>query len=147
WKAGPSPNVGSAKGSGREVLANGHKPTQLPALLISRLCLAAECLPPGRKSGRNSRQPHQILTGCASARGRVPKTQLTPGGTEAACHFLLGSWQTSNALALQTSLCGSVTHRLHQFQLRETRTMNREKPHKLLQVRIRLAPPISMGRR
>jgi len=26
----------------------------------------------------------------------------------------LGSWQTSNALALQASLCGSVTHRLHQ---------------------------------
>jgi len=25
----------------------------------------------------------------------------------------LGSWQTSNALALQASLCGSVTHRLH----------------------------------
>src|SRR5438128_6971213 len=53
-----------------------------------------------------------ILTGCASARGRVPKTQLTPGSTEAACrfHFFhLGSWQTSNALALQASLCGSVT--------------------------------------
>src|SRR5438132_6403257 len=55
-----------------------------------------------------------ILSGCASARGRVSKTQLTPGGTEAACHFHLGSWQTSNALALQASLCGSVTHRLHQ---------------------------------
>src|SRR5437016_2355652 len=25
--------------------------------------------------------------GCASARGRVPKTQLTRGGTEAACQF------------------------------------------------------------
>src|SRR5262245_29947869 len=36
-----------------------------------------------------------------------------PGlSTEAACHFHLGSWQTSNALALQASLCGSVTHRL-----------------------------------
>src|SRR2546428_8713349 len=31
-----------------------------------------------------------ILTGCASARGRVSKTQLTPGGTEAACHFHFG---------------------------------------------------------
>src|SRR5438876_10835651 len=27
--------------------------------------------------------------------------------------FRSGSWQTSNALALQASLCGSVTHRLH----------------------------------
>ena len=27
----------------------------------------------------------------------------------------MGSWQTSNALALQASLCGSVTHRLHHF--------------------------------
>src|SRR5437762_747564 len=27
--------------------------------------------------------------------------------------FSWGSWQTSNALALQASLCGSVTHRLH----------------------------------
>src|SRR6185503_3870117 len=40
--------------------------------------------------------------------------------------FMLGSWQTSNALALQASLCGSVTHRLHQFQPRETRPMHRE---------------------
>ncbi len=29
--------------------------------------------------------------------------------------IFLGSWQTSNALALQASLCGSVTHRLHHF--------------------------------
>src|SRR5881396_1934966 len=31
--------------------------------------------------------PTFFPTGCASARGRVPKTPLTPGGTEAACHF------------------------------------------------------------
>jgi len=58
---------------------------------------------------------------CASARGRVSKTPLTPGSTEAVCQIkignrnskiLSGSWQTSNALALQASLCGSVTHRL-----------------------------------
>ena len=54
--------------------------------------------------------------------------------------FILGSWQTSNALALQASLCGSVTHRLHQFQLRETRPMHREKPHKLLQVGVTPTP-------
>src|ERR1043165_3796479 len=45
---------------------------------------------PGRWSGCNSRQPHQFFTGCASARGRVSKTQLTPGSTEAACHFHFG---------------------------------------------------------
>ena len=33
---------------------------------------------------------HSFYTGCASARGRVSKTQLTPGGTEAACHFHFG---------------------------------------------------------
>ncbi len=31
-----------------------------------------------------------FFTGCASARGRVSKTQLTPGGTEAACQFHSG---------------------------------------------------------
>ena len=29
-----------------------------------------------------------LFAGCASACGRVSKTQLTPGSTEAACHFL-----------------------------------------------------------
>src|SRR5258705_5692323 len=33
---------------GREVLADGHNPTQLPAPLLSRLWFTAECLPPGR---------------------------------------------------------------------------------------------------
>ena len=81
WKAGPSPNVGSAKGSGREVLADGHKPTQLPAHLISRLCLAAECLPAsevlahGHHPGAIPGSRTNLLTGCASARGRVSKTQ------------------------------------------------------------------------
>src|SRR2546430_17050673 len=60
--------------------------------------------------------------------------------------IFMGSWQTSNALALQASLCGSVTHRLHQFQLRETRPMHREKPHKLLQVGVTPTPaPIILG--
>ncbi len=31
-----------------------------------------------------------LLTGCASARGRVSKTRLTLGGTEAACQFFRG---------------------------------------------------------
>jgi hypothetical protein len=58
--------------------------------------LRAAC-PPARQracarppTGCNSRQPHPFFTGCASARGRVSKTQLTPGGTEAACHFSFG---------------------------------------------------------
>src|SRR5438874_6665789 len=50
---------------GREVLADGHKPTQLPALLLSRLwfnsrmssCQGGACARP--PSGRNSRQPHE----------------------------------------------------------------------------------------
>src|SRR5438034_8864748 len=58
--------------------------------------------------------------------------------------FHLGSWQTSNALALQASLCGSVTHRLHQSQLRETRPMHREKPHKLLQVGVTPTPATNL---
>src|SRR6266699_1711053 len=33
---------------------------------------------------------NNFLAGCASARGRVPKTQLTPGSTEAACHSHFG---------------------------------------------------------
>ena len=57
------------------------------------------------------------FTGCASARGRVSKTQLTPGGTEAACQFHLGPWQTSNAPALQAGGCGSITRWLHQPSL------------------------------
>ena len=36
-------------------------------------------------------------------------------------HIYMGSWQTSNALALQASRCGSVTHRLHQPSLRAQR--------------------------
>ena|SRR6266516_1467166 len=131
---------------GREVLADGHKPTQLPALLISRWWFNSR-MPPAREVLAHRHHPGAIpgsrtnlLTGCASARCRVSKTQLTPGGTEAACHFHLGSWQTRNALALQASLCGSVAHRLHQFQLRETRPMNREKPHKLLQVGVTPTP-------
>jgi hypothetical protein len=51
----------------------------------------------------------------ANLRDRVSKTQSAWGSTKAACHFLLGSWQTSNALALQASLCGSVTRRLRHF--------------------------------
>ena len=81
---------------GREVLADGHKPTQLPALLISRLWFNSR-MPPAREVLAHRHHPGAIpgsrtnlLTGCASARCRVSKTQLTPGGTEAACQFHSG---------------------------------------------------------
>src|SRR5881394_1468017 len=75
-----------------------------------------------------------------------PKLSLLRAARRQPAIFILGSWQTSNALALQASLCGSVTHRLHQFELRETRPMHREKPHKLLQVGVTPTPaPIYQG--
>ena len=87
-------------------------PMTLPALLISRLrfsskmssCQVGACARPPSGAIPGSRT--NLLTGCASARGRVSKTQLTPGSTEAACQivnhkFFPRSWQTSNALALQ----------------------------------------------
>ena len=55
-------------------------------------------------------------------RDRVSKTPFAWGSTKAACQFS-GSWQTSNALALQASLCGSVTHRLHQPSLEGCRAI------------------------
>ena len=69
---------------------------------------------PRRMSGCDSRQPHQpslVSFGsanqfhrpCASLRDRVSKTQFARGSTETACQFSMGSWQTSNALALQAS--------------------------------------------
>jgi hypothetical protein len=54
---------------GREVLADGHKPTQLPALLISVLAH-------GHHSVSRAKAAAPSLTGCASARGRVSKTQI-----------------------------------------------------------------------
>ena len=46
-----------------------------------------------------------------------PKLSLLGAAPRRRANFP-GSWQTSNALALQASLCGSVTHRFHHFQLR-----------------------------
>ena len=43
-----------------------------------------------------------------------PKLSLLRAARRQPANFQ-GSWQTSNALALQASLCGSVTHRLHHF--------------------------------
>src|SRR5207237_5934973 len=69
-----------------------------------------------------------------------PKLSLLRAARRQPAILILGSWQTSNAPALQAGRCGSVTHRLHQCQLRETRPMHREKPHKLLQVGVTPTP-------
>src|SRR6266571_2403422 len=91
-------------------------------------------------SGCNSRQPHQLFTGCASARGRVSKTQPTPGSTEAACHFHF--WgrgrQAMHLLCKQVDVGALPTDST--ISLRETRPMHREKPHKLLQVGVTPTP-------
>src|SRR6185295_20032541 len=44
-----------------------------------------------------------------------PKLSLLRAARRQPAIFILGSWQTSNALALQASLYGTVTHRLHHF--------------------------------
>ena len=63
-------------------------------------------------SGCDSRQPHQSQDKPGtSVRLESPKP-AGRGSTRTACH--LGSWQTSNAPALQAGPCGSVTRRLHQ---------------------------------
>ena len=118
-------------------------------------------------SGCNSWQPHHPIydlrlviadfqTGRAPARGRVSKTQLVWGSTTAVCQIenrksqiknFWGSWQTRNALALQASLCGRDTHRLHHFKLRGTRLKHREKPHKLLQVGVIPTPATSLRKK
>src|SRR5438105_2393185 len=64
---------------------------KLPALLISRLWFnsrMSSCQVDGPGATPGSRT--NSFQGCASARGRVSKTQLTPGSTEAACHFHFG---------------------------------------------------------
>src|SRR5690348_8839633 len=112
-----------------------HEPTRLPALLISRLWFNSrmsscqvECLRTATVRC-DSRQPHQVLTGCASARGRVSKTQLTPGGTEAVCHFRWGRGRQVMRLPCKQVDVGALPTD-STISLRETRPMYREKPHK-----------------
>src|SRR6266511_2526220 len=62
---------------------------------------------PGPFNFRESRAP-----ACAA---ESPKLSLPGAAPGRLASFSLGSWQTSNAPALQAGLCGSVTHRLHQF--------------------------------
>ena len=54
---------------------------------------------------------------CAAESPKLSLPGAAPG--RLANFHSLGSWQTSNALALQASLCGSVTRRFHQFHCGE----------------------------
>ena|SRR3989442_1259087 len=88
-----------------------------------------------------------FLTDCASARGRVPKTQLTPGSTEAVCRFhFRGRGRQVMHLPCKQVYAGALPADSTIFKLRETRPMHREKPHKLLQVGVTPTPaPIFQG--
>ena len=88
----------------------------------------------------DSWQPHQFLYVARQHAAESPKLSSFRAARRQPAIFTLGSWQTSNALALQASLCGSVIHRLHQFQLRETRPKHRDEPHKLIQVGVTPTP-------
>ena len=76
----------------------------LPALLLSRLWFNSRMSPcqgecPGAIPGNRTTYNRPR----ASVRNRVSKSQCAWGSTKAACQCLMGSWQTSNALALQAS--------------------------------------------
>ncbi len=122
-------------------MARAGSARSLPALLISRLWFnsrmsSCQVDGPGATPGSRTNSSQAARQHAAES----PKLSLLRAARRQPAIFILGSWQTSNALALQASLCGSVTHRLHQFQLRETRPMHREKPHKLLQVGVTPTP-------
>ena len=66
------------------------------------------------------------------------KTQLTPGGTEAACHFP-GSWQTSNALACKQVDMGALPID-STISPRGTRLKHRGRSHKPFEAGVIPAP-------
>src|SRR5229473_3229071 len=72
---------------------------------------------------RDCSRPFYFPCGCDLTASMSPRhggcPGATPGSPRAACQFSMGSWQTSNALALQASLYGGGTHRLHQFHCGE----------------------------
>ena len=81
----------------------------LPALLLSCGCdLTAECLPAREMVRVRFPAAAPILSGCASARGRVSKTQLTPGGTEAACQFSWGRGRQVMHLPCKQAYVGAL---------------------------------------
>ena len=178
------------KCSGREVLADGHKPTQLPAPLLSRLwlksrmssCQGGACVRP--PSGCDSRQPHQFLQAARQHAAESPKlSSLRAARRQPAVSifFIWGRGRQAMHLPCKQAYVGALPtdstslrplrcggRRLPrrssesegglyrtamrgfgsagQFQMRETRPMHREKPHKLLQVGVTPTPaPICQG--
>ena len=87
---------------------------KLPALLISRLWFnsrMSSCQVDGPGATPGSRT--NSLQAARQHAAESPKLSSLRAARRQSAIFILGSWQTSNALALQASLCGSVTHRLH----------------------------------
>ena len=72
-------------------MARAGSAQAVPALHFRGCDLTAEWRPAtAHVRVRSPATAPPIFTGFASARGRVSKTQLTPGGTEAACQFHFG---------------------------------------------------------
>src|SRR5581483_8239170 len=80
--------------------------------------LTAECLP-ATEEVRVQFPAAPSNKSRTSLCGRVSKTQPAWGSTRAACQFIMGAWQKSDAPALQADPSGSVTRRLHQFYREE----------------------------
>ena len=70
------------------------------------------CLISSRKDDETSSN-HQLSR--APARAAEPPNLSMPGAAPGRLANFMGSWQTSNALALQASSYGGGTHRLHHF--------------------------------
>ncbi len=88
---------------------------KLPALLISRLWFnsrMSSCQVDGPGATPGSRT--NFLQAARQHAAGSPKPSLLRAARRQPAIFWLGSWQTSNASALQADSCGSVTHRLHQ---------------------------------
>ena len=77
----------------------------------------------------------------ASLRDRVSKTQSAWGSTKAACQFSWGRGRQAMHLPCKQVDAGALPADSTNFnQLRGTRLMHREKPHKLLQVGVTPTP-------
>src|SRR5207247_5327017 len=107
----------------------------LPALLISRLWFnsrmsSCQVDGPGAIPGSRTNSSQVALQHAAES----PKLSLLRATRRQPAIFIWGRGRQAMHLLCQQGYVGAFTHRLHQFQLRETRPMHREKPHKLLQV-------------
>jgi len=101
----------------------GHQPSAINHQPVSRLWFGSRTSSRqggaayGHRPGAIPGSRTNFQTSRAPACGGVSKTLPVGGSTRTACQS--GSWQTSNAPALQAGPCGSVTRRLHQFHRRE----------------------------